>query len=86
MTNYEKAFKELYEAIQESSDQALRLKAMTLREAVLDSAEAEKNKPVEELISAEEFNRMTYTDRIKLKNEKPDVYSKAIAGQFKEVK
>lgn len=84
MTNYEKAFKELYEAIQESSDQALRLRAMTLREAVLDSAEAEKNKPVEELISAGEFNSMSYKDRAKLKNEKPDVYKKAIAGKFKE--
>lgn len=79
MTNYKQAFDELYEAITQTNDEALRLQALNIKEVLLDTEEVE---PVDEKssVTKEEFNKMTYSERVKLKNEDPETYQKLLKG------
>lgn len=79
MTNYKQAFGELYEAITQTDDEALRLHALNIKEALLNAKDVEptEQKPS---VTQKEFDDMTYTERVKLKNEQPDVYKKLVKG------
>lgn len=79
MTNYEKAFKELYEAVQETDDQALRLEAINLRESLLNETE-QQTQPKEQApaVTKDDFKNMSYSERLQLKVKQPDVYRKLI--------
>jgi hypothetical protein len=83
MTNYEKAFKELYEAVQGTSDQALRLKALNMREDMLIQSEIQQQQeqPKEAGLTKADFEKMTYAERVQLKIRQPDVYKQLMGGK-----
>lgn len=85
MTNYEKAFKELYEAVQGTSDQALRLKALNMREDMLIQSEIQaqqqQEQPKEAGLTKADFEKMTYAERVQLKIRQPDVYRQLMGGK-----
>lgn len=79
MTNYKQAFNELYEAITQTDDEAMRLHALNIKEGLLNVKDVEptEQKPS---VTREEFNKMGYTERVKLKNEQPETYNELAKG------
>lgn len=73
MTNYKQAFSELYEAITQTDDEAMRLHALNIKERLLNAKDVEPTVQ-EPSVTREEFNKMGYTERVKLKVEYPEVY------------
>ena len=79
MTNYKQAFNELYEAITQTDDEAMRLHALNIKEGLLNVKDAEptEQKPS---VTREEFNKMGYTERVKFKVAHPETYNKLAKG------
>ena len=77
MADYKQAFNELYEAITQTDDEALRLQALNIKEVLLEAEDVEPTEQ-EPSVTQKEFDDMTYTERVKLKNEQPDVYKKLL--------
>ena len=79
MTNYKQAFNELYEVITQTDDEAMRLHALNIKEGLLNAKDVEPTKQ-EPSVTQEHFNKMGYTERVKLKNEQPETYNELAKG------
>ena len=79
MTDYKQAFNELYEAITETDDEAMRLHALNIKEELLNAKDVEppKQKPS---VTQEQFDKMGYTERVKFKVEHPETYNELAKG------
>ena len=78
MADYKQAFNELYEAITQTDDEAMRLHALNIKEGLFNAKDVEptEQKPS---VTQEQFNKMGYTERVKLKQKHLDTY-KALNG------
>ena len=79
MADYKQAFNELYEAITQTDDEAIRLHALNIKEEVLNAKEVEKPKE-EPTVTKEEYAQMGYTERVAFKRENPEQYEKLKKG------
>ena len=79
MANYKQAFNELYEAITQTDDEAMRLHALNIKEGLLNVKDVEPTKQ-EPSVTQEQFNKMGYTERVKLKQKHPDTYEALNGG------
>lgn len=79
MTDYKQAFNELYEAITQTDDEAMRLHALNIKEGLLNAKDVEP-KEQKPSVTQEQFNKMGYTERVKFKVEHPETYNKLAKG------
>ena len=79
MTDYKQAFNELYDAITQTDDEAMRLHALNIKEGLLNVKDVEptEQKPS---VTQEHFNKMGYTERVKFKVEHPETYNNLAKG------
>lgn len=89
MTNYKAKYEELMNTVLDNAGKipaAVVTKAQVIHSRQEDTTEQEK--PVtskkENKITADQFNNMSYLERVELKKSSPETYDNAVAGNFKE--
>lgn len=75
MDMYKEAFETLATMIKEGDDKELIAVVLELEEGLKDGTGEE--------MTQEEWDASTYTERVKLKNEHPEIYQAHVAGKFK---
>ena len=75
MTNYKSKYEMLLGAVNEIGSDPLK-EIATVIERTVDDEPTEQ----EPSVTREEFNKMGYTERVKLKNEQPETYNELAKG------
>lgn len=89
--DYKKAYDELLSTVMDDSDNlslgALR-KVKQVNNSLADAVTAESEDDSEygstDLVTAKEWNDMSFQDRVDLKQNHPDAYQNSLQGNFKE--
>lgn len=68
---------------QEVKDELNKLHSERVQKEQLEKAKNEQSKEKKLTITREEFKRMKYTERLKLKQENPEGYKKLVEGNLK---
>lgn len=68
---------------QEVKDELNKLHLERVQKEQLEKAKNEQSKEKKLTITREEFKRMKYTERLKLKQENPEGYKKLVEGNLK---